>query len=83
MAALRSLRRAPALAVGLALALGLTGCSPEAGRERGGGLGADPGNTKLPIQTHGDTSRNNPWFKVPHVGAAPREATDMRPWWAR
>lgn len=67
----------------VAAALGLGGCSPEASRVRGGGLGADPGNTRLPVQLRGDQSRNNPSFDVPRVGQVPREAKGVPGWWVR
>jgi hypothetical protein len=58
------------------------GCSPEDGRTRGQ-LGADVGNTALPIQLHGNRERNNPSFAVPTPGQAPRDARGVPGWWAR
>jgi len=62
--------------------LAVVGCSPEDARVRGGGLGADVGNTTLPIQMHGDRSRNNPDFQVPLVGGVPRADKGVPGWWA-
>ena len=56
-------------------------CSPEDGRVQGGGLGADMGNTALPIQMHGSRSRNNPSFQVPLIGQVPRDAKGVPGWW--
>lgn len=67
---------------GALLALGLLGCSPEASRARGGGLGADPGNAALPIQMHGSPDRNNPSYGVPAVGRAPKDARGVAGWWS-
>jgi hypothetical protein len=61
--------------------LAVVGCSPEAGRARGGGLGADLGNTSLPIRMHGDRGRNNPSFRVPAPGEVPRDARGAPGWW--
>ncbi len=65
----------------LTLAMASVACSPEASRARGGSLGADVGNTRLPIELHGNVSRNNPSFGVPEVGRAPDDATGLRAWW--
>jgi len=62
--------------------LTVIGCSPEDGRTQGSGLGADVGNTSLPIRLHGDQSRNNPSFHVPFTGGAPRDAKGVPGWWA-
>lgn len=83
--AMRSRTRAGRL-LGLGLLLGgvlvaLAGCSPEEGRPRGGGLGADVGNTSLPIRMHGDRNYNNPSFRVPLVGGVPRDAKGVAGWW--
>ncbi len=78
------MRMARRCGLGLLLAVGLlalAGCSPEAGRPRGGGLGADVGNTSLPIRMHGDRNYNNPSFRVPLVGGAPRDAKGVAGWW--
>jgi hypothetical protein len=61
--------------------LAVGGCSPEDGRTRGGGLGADVGNTTLPIRLHGDRSRNNPSFQVPLLGGVPRDDKGVPGWW--
>ena len=58
------------------------GCSPEDGRTRGR-LGADVGNTALPVQLHGNRERNNPSFAVPTPGMVPRDARNVPGWWAR
>jgi hypothetical protein len=62
--------------------LAVLGCSPEDARGRGSGLGADVGNTTLPIQMHGDRGRNNPDFQVPLVGGVPRADKGVPGWWA-
>ena len=64
-----------------AAALLAVACSPEDGRAQGGGLGADMGNTALPIQMHGSRSRNNPSFQVPLIGQVPRDAKGVPGWW--
>ena len=61
----------------------LAGCSPEASRARGTGMGADVGNTKASVQLHGDPARNNPSFDVPSPGLAPADAKGVAGWWAR
>lgn len=61
--------------------LAVVGCSPEDGRRRGSGLGADVGNTSLPVRMHGDRGLNNPSFHVPLVGGAPRDAKGVPGWW--
>ncbi|HEX3244845.1 MAG TPA: hypothetical protein VHX16_05520 [Chloroflexota bacterium] len=66
----------------LALALGC-GCSPEAARSRAGGLGADPGNSRLPIEMHGNQQTNNPAFEVPGRGRVPADARGVPGWWSR
>lgn len=71
--------RAPRLALLLAVVL-LAGCSPEAGRIRGG-LGADVGNTTLPIELRGNRDRNNPSFKTPPRGQVPENAKGVPGWW--
>jgi hypothetical protein len=63
--------------------LAVVGCSPEAERARGGGLGADVGNSAPPIELHGNRARNNPDFRVPDLGRAPRDAKGVPGWWAR
>jgi hypothetical protein len=60
----------------------VAGCSPEDGRTRGR-LGADVGNTALPVQLHGNRERNNPSFAVPVPGKAPQNARNVPGWWAR
>lgn len=47
----------------------LTACnpSPEAGRQRGGGPGADVGNRNPEVQMHG---RTNPNYRTPLSGRA-------------
>jgi hypothetical protein len=64
---------------GVAL-LALAACSPEDGRTRGQ-LGADPGNTALPIELRGNRNRNNPSFQVPLNLQAPRDARGVAGWW--
>lgn len=79
----RGLIRASGQAGLLALAavvLALTGCSPEDGRARGG-LGADVGNTALPVELRGNRDRNNPSFRTPEPGAAPGDARGVGGWW--
>jgi hypothetical protein len=71
------------LIVAASLLAAATGCSPEDGRTRGGGLGADVGNTALPIQMHGNRERNNPSARVPDVGRVPRDARGVPGWWAQ
>ncbi|MFN0073775.1 MAG: hypothetical protein ACKVVP_20025 [Chloroflexota bacterium] len=61
----------------------LTACSPEAQRRQGGGLGADPGNTQLPIQVHGNQQRSNPSFNVPPRGRVPADSRGVAGWWTR
>jgi len=56
-------------------------CSPEAERARGGGPGADIGNSAPPIELHGNRQRNNPDFEVPHWGRAPDDARGVPGWW--
>jgi hypothetical protein len=80
MAGTSSRRGVVALAA-LAL-LAVVGCSPEDGRTRGGGLGADVGNTVLPIELRGNRERNNPSFRTPAVGRAPADAKGVPGWWA-
>jgi hypothetical protein len=70
------------LCVALLLLAAVTGCSPEDGRTRGR-LGADIGNTALPVQLHGNRERNNPAFAVPTPGKAPQTARNVPGWWAR
>ena len=70
------------LIVALVLLASAAGCSPEDGRTRGH-LGADVGNTALPIQLHGNRERNNPSFAVPTPGKAPQSARNVPGWWAR
>lgn len=41
----------------LALVLGLSGCSPEGARTRGGGAGADSGNREGDVELTGDRDR--------------------------
>lgn len=55
----------------LAAALAVGACSPEAGRTRGGGPGADVGNRWYPsdVDLHG---RTNPYFRTPSLGAPTR-----------
>jgi hypothetical protein len=69
----RPARRASLLAAVVFALATLVGCSPEDGRTRGS-AGADIGNTALPIQLHGDRSKNNPSFQTPFPGRAPRDA---------
>jgi hypothetical protein len=73
--------RATAGALIVVALLAVGGCSPEAQRVRGGGLGADLGNTSLPIRMHGDRGRNNPSFGVPLPGRGPRDARGVPGWW--
>jgi hypothetical protein len=58
------------------------GCSPEATRTRAGGLGADPGNSRLPIELHGDRQANNPAYHVPERGRVPADAHGVPGWWS-
>ena len=78
----RRRRRVGVLALATVVVVAAVGCSPEDGRTRGSGLGADVGNTSLPIQMHGGRGRNNPSFQTPAVGAAPRDAKGVSGWWA-
>jgi hypothetical protein len=78
----RKTHRAGRAALVLIALLAVVGCSPEDGRARGGGLGADVGNTGLPIQLHGARGRNNPSFHTPEVGRVPRDAKGVPGWWA-
>lgn len=64
------------------LLLAVIGCSPEDGRARGK-LGADIGNTALPVQMHGNRERNNPSFGVPSRGRVPADGRGVPGWWAR
>ena len=65
-----SIRRLAWAALAVA-ALGLGACSPEAGRTRGGGPGADVGNRDYPLpEMHGV---RDPAFKTPLVGQAVRK----------
>ncbi|HZR98471.1 MAG TPA: hypothetical protein VFE37_07185 [Chloroflexota bacterium] len=73
--------RAGLAALVVAVLLAAVACSPEDGRPRGGGLGADLGNTSLPIRMHGSRSYNNPSFQVPQVGGVPRDAKGVPGWW--
>jgi hypothetical protein len=77
----RRVRRAGLAAMTMVALVAVVGCSPEDGRGRGSGLGADVGNTSLPIQMHGSRARNNPSFQVPAVGRAPRDAVGVPGWW--
>jgi hypothetical protein len=70
------------LTLTVVLLIAVAGCSPEDGRTRGQ-LGADIGNTALPIQMHGNRDRNNPSFAVPDVGQVPRDGRGVPGWWAR
>ena len=70
------------LFVALVLMSAVAGCSPEDGRTRGR-LGADVGNTVLPVQLHGNRERNNPSYAVPTPGKAPQTARNVPGWWAR
>ena len=78
----RAARRAGLGMLSVLALLTVVGCSPEDARTRGGGLGADVGNTTLPIQMHGDRGRNNPDFQVPLVGGVPRNDKGVPGWWA-
>jgi hypothetical protein len=60
----------------------MTGCSPEAARTQGGGLGADTGNSRLPIELHGDRRVNNPSFDVPSRGQVPVDGRGVPGWWS-
>ena len=82
---LRSSRRmagsaAAARLAGLLAVLLLAACSPEDGRARGG-LGADVGNTALPVELRGNQDRNNPSFQTPEVGLVPQDAKGVPGWW--
>ena len=70
------------LIAALVLLAAAAGCSPEDGRTRGQ-LGADIGNTALPVQLHGNRERNNPSYAVPTPGKAPQTARNVPGWWAR
>ena len=70
------------LALTALLLTAAAGCSPEDGRTRGQ-LGADIGNTALPVQMHGNRERNNPSFRVPTPGLVPQDARNVPGWWAR
>lgn len=69
------------LALAALLAVAVAGCSPEDGRTRGR-LGADIGNTALPVQMHGNRERNNPAANVPDRGRVPRDGRGVPGWWA-
>jgi hypothetical protein len=71
-----------AIAVGLFALAVVTGCSPEASRTQGAGLGADPGNSRLPIELHGDRRENNPNYDVPQRGRVPSDSRGVPGWWA-
>ena len=71
------------LVVLCACLLVLGGCSPEAERTRGGGRGADIGNSAPPILTHGNRERNNPDFRTPKLGRAPDDARGVPGWWVQ
>jgi hypothetical protein len=43
-------------------------CSPEAGRTRGGGPGADVGNRGGTVQMHGDRGPGQVYYQTPRVG---------------
>jgi hypothetical protein len=58
-------------------------CSPEAARTREAGLGADPGNSRLPIELHGDRTKNNPSFEVPARGKVPENSHGVSGWWGQ
>jgi hypothetical protein len=77
----RSAHRAGVGVLIVVAVLALVGCSPEDGRTRGSGPGADVGNTSLPIRMHGDRGRNNPSFQVPLAGGVPRDARGVPGWW--
>jgi hypothetical protein len=64
------------------LLLVTVGCSPEAERTRGGGRGADVGNSTPSILMHGNRERNNPDFRTPTHGRAPDGARGVPGWWA-
>lgn len=51
----------------LVLAIAATACSPEVGRTRSSGPGADPGNRGLSVELHGQL---NPFFHTPAIGKA-------------
>jgi hypothetical protein len=76
----REVRGAAQLAVIMAALLLAVGCSPENGRPRGE-LGADVGNTTLPVEMRGNQGRNNPSFQTPVVGQVPRDAKGVPGWW--
>lgn len=59
------------------------GCSPEGERARGGGPGADIGNTAPPIEMHGTRERNNPNYRIPTWDTVPAEARGVPGWWVR
>jgi hypothetical protein len=73
--------RAGLLPLVAAAVLLAAGCSPENGRARGE-LGADVGNTALPVELRGNVDRNNPSFRTPEVGLAPADAKGVVGWWA-
>ena len=65
-----SVRRLACVALAAA-ALALGACSPEAGRTRGGGPGADVGNRDYPLpEMH---AVRDPAFRTPLVGLAIRK----------
>lgn len=68
--------------VALALSVLVAACSPEATRTVGGGLGADVGNSRLPIQMHGNQARNNPSAETPDIGRVPKDAKGVDGWWS-
>ena len=68
--------------IALALSAFVAACSPEAARTQGGGLGADVGNTHLPIQMHGNQAKNNPSANTPDIGRVPRDAKGVEGWWS-
>jgi hypothetical protein len=70
------------VAVALLALAAVTGCSPEARRTQGDGLGADPGNSRLPIELHGDRRENNPNYDVPQRGRVPSDSRGVPGWWA-
>jgi hypothetical protein len=56
--------------IAVLLAGAVTGCtSPEATRTRGGGPGADVGNTGTPVELH---AGSRPYHATPNVLPAPR-----------
>jgi hypothetical protein len=69
-------RPAGALLIVLALGLLLAACSPEAGRVRSGGPGADVGNRSPIVDIHGV---KQPFYRTPAVGEGIRKLSGTVP----